>query len=171
MGLRHPLESSQRVSSSNVQWKTSIILARHWQTFCHHYDLSLDGGTVCKFPPAERKVRVGTCSSCDKGIQTNKLVCFQWTFTIKVRGGSVDTSRKHVTMGRCKHAKGSRGGSRNCGWEGGVDIICNTYNLSTTPFLQISLSAGQSLGGGGYPPPGSASGLDLQRLSYFKSPT
>ena len=31
---------------------------------------------------------------------------------------------------------------------GGVDIICNTYNLSATPFLQISLSAGQSLWGG-----------------------
>ena len=25
---------------------------------------------------------------------------------------------------------------------GGVDIICNTYNLPATPFLQISLSAG-----------------------------
>ena len=25
---------------------------------------------------------------------------------------------------------------------GGVDIICNTYTLSATPFLQISLSAG-----------------------------
>ena len=25
---------------------------------------------------------------------------------------------------------------------GGVDIICDTYNLSATPFLQISLSAG-----------------------------
>ena len=32
---------------------------------------------------------------------------------------------------------------------GGVDIICNTYNLPATPFLQISLSAGWSLGGGG----------------------
>ena len=32
---------------------------------------------------------------------------------------------------------------------GGIDIICNTYNLSATPFLQISLSAGQSWGGGG----------------------
>ena len=42
-----------------------------------------------------------------------------------------------------------RGGSRNFGWRGGGDIICNTYNLSATPFLQISLSAGQSLGGGG----------------------
>ena len=30
---------------------------------------------------------------------------------------------------------------------GGVDSICNTYNLSATPFLQISLSAGQSWGG------------------------
>ena len=48
--------------------------------------------------------------------------------------------------------------------EGGCDIICNTYNLSATPFLQISLSAGQSLGGGGQltpPPPGSASAVFL----------
>ena len=45
-------------------------------------------------------------------------------------------------------------------WVGGVDIICNTYNLSATPFLQISLSAGQSWGGIKPPnPPGSASVL------------
>ena len=58
----------------------------------------------------------------------------------------------------------SRGGSRNFGWGGGIDIICSTYNLSATPFLQISLSAGQSLGGltPSTPPPpprGSASAL------------
>ena len=65
----------------------------------------------------------------------------------------------------CLYAKmsgnfsGSRGGSGNFGWWR-FDIICNTCNLSATPFLQISLPAGQSLGGGGKPltPPGSASG-------------
>ena len=39
---------------------------------------------------------------------------------------------------------------------GGGYIICNTYNLPATPFLQISLSTGQSLGGGlnpRHPPP------------------
>ena len=45
-----------------------------------------------------------------------------------------------------------RGGSSNL-VGGRVDIICNTYNLSATPFLQISLSAGQSFGGGGVTPP------------------
>ena len=35
---------------------------------------------------------------------------------------------------------------------GGVDIICNTYNLSATPFLQVSLSVGCPWGGGGLTP-------------------
>ena len=35
----------------------------------------------------------------------------------------------------------NRGGSRNFGW-GGIDIICNSYHLPATPFLQISPSAG-----------------------------
>ena len=60
MSVKHPVESFQRVSISNAYLFTRRLFHNVGALPLLQYDLSLDEGTVSKFPPSQRKLRAGT---------------------------------------------------------------------------------------------------------------